>query len=166
MTRRLAAGLAVALLFTLASVAASQQTTVGAWMVTKTSDPITDADRSSIIVISGKSVFGFRCTADGLSSMMVLGRFFMGEDDRVQVVYRFPPHPAVGPHPWSLSTNNQAAFVPRGDIRTLITQGLANPSLIIRATDRDGDTVTGEFKLEGFAEALKHLPCYTPQEQA
>ena len=38
-------------------------------------------------------------------------------------------------------------------------QALKGKTVILRATDSDGETITETFQLAGLADALKKLPC-------
>jgi hypothetical protein len=141
-----------------------QQQQVGAFGVTLKKDPMNDTDRSSILTKSeGGRGLVFRCDADGLNVMYGWMRYFTGADDRISVMYRFTPAPAVSQQ-WSFATSRQAGFMPMQNVPEFVNRALGASTVVLRVTDKDGDQVTDEFKLTGLADALKLLPCYKPFE--
>lgn len=130
-------------------------------VVRKQTDPITDEDRSGAFLSgTGNTVLAFRCMADGLNVQFGYGKYFMGSDSKVNVVHRFPPAVASDLLRWDISTNNEAAFLPMSQVSEFVKHALANETVVLRATDRDGDQVTAQFKLVGLATALSQLPCH------
>lgn len=159
--RRLMFALAMAV--TPAVCLAQDPPTVGAFTVMASKDPMSDEDRSGIFATSdGNTIFGFRCLSDGLNVVFGFGKYFMGDNDRVPVIYRFPPAEAAKVQQWPISTNNQNSFMPMGTVKEFTKEALTSQTVVFRATDRDGDQVTAQFKLDGLADALKRLSCYKP----
>jgi len=146
----------------LAAPATAQELTVGSFTVLKNTDPINDTDRSSAFTVNeDKRAMGFRCLADGLNVTYLWSRYFMGDDSRITVVHRFPPGQAMT-RQWHMATNHQAAFLPMRDVPAFVQSALTTGTVVLRVTDRDGDQITDQFKLDGLVDALKHLPCYKP----
>ena len=161
--------LAAALIPAVAGTANAQ--TFGAFHFVRNADPMSDADRSSIVTaathspgsrIRGSSNFVWTCMSDGLNVGYHYGTYLMGMDSRITVQYRFGEAPSTSPHRWNISTDHRTAFLPMEDVAQFTWQAQYNTKITLRVTDRDGDVLTHVFSLEGLRAALPALSCYRP----
>jgi hypothetical protein len=133
---------------------------IGSFHVTIRADAMSDADRSSILTIGadGSASIAWKCMDDGLNVVCLFGKYLMGDNDYIQVEYRFPSQTAIGTR-WDLSTSHEAAFLSMENVEAFTAQSLQAATVTLRVTDRDGETITDRFSLNGLAAALKQLPC-------
>lgn len=157
--------LMISALLLFATFHSTQGKQVGVFTVLAEKDPMNDTDRSSFFTAATESnrLFGVRCEANGVNVMYHWDSYFTGDNRRISVMYRFAPAPPVSQR-WSLATNNRAGFMPQDNVADFLRAALAATTVTFRVTDKDGDQHTDEFKLEGLADALKHLSCYKPSE--
>jgi hypothetical protein len=155
-------GVVAAMLVPAVVAAADKSSQIGAFTVTSAKDPMSDANRNSImadgVAKPGPHGLAWSCREDGLNVTFVWGRYLMGDDSSIPVAYRFPNQPAVSKG-WDIATSHKAAFIPMSEVKTFTAAALTAESVTLRVTDRDGDVVTESFKLDGLAEALRTLPC-------
>jgi hypothetical protein len=162
MTKAVCGGVVMMVTMTVGASQAAAQEQFGEFTFIPNKDPMSDADRSSIMVDGAdnprKTGLGWGCKDEGLRVMLLWGRYLMGDDDRISVEYRFAAQPVVNDS-WNLSTTHRSGFLPKKDTQKFTTQALTAGTVTLRVTDRDGDRMTETFKLDGLAEALRQLPC-------
>lgn len=167
---RHASAVFVALVLAAIAPAAQQDPDPRSWTFRESKDPMSDADRSFIIIGATSEgpkgqprMFGWRCMADGFNVMFSWGRYMMGnsETDTISVQHRFPPDPPQT-HRWDLTSARTVGFLAGRAAQQLTAQALKSKQIVLRANDRDGDSETATFNLEGAADALKQLSCYKP----
>ena len=155
----------VAMMLPVAAAAESKQ--IGAFTVKSEKDPMSDANRNSIMADGvekpGPHGLAWLCREDGLNVMFFWGRYLMSHDSSISVAYRFPNQPAVAKG-WDMATIHKAAFIPMSQVKTFTSMAQTADSVTLRVMDRDGDVVTETFRLDGLAEALRTLPCATRQQ--
>jgi len=109
------------------------------------------------------------CTPDrepGVQVGWVWERFMAGNAGRIHITYRFGQGPASDAN-WELAGSHKGVFA--DSLFTTYGRMAQQPggslgaapsdTLLIRVTDRDGDSVTETFTLTGLALAMAHLPC-------
>lgn len=145
-------------------VFAQSDRVVGSFEYKRIADKMTDEDRSMIGTrgddAPARRLLVWRCMEDGLNVAFDWDKYFVGNSaaSTVSVQYRFPPAPMVAGD-WDMSTNHEIGFVPMHHVQAFTAGALKSATVILRATDNDGETVTESFKLDGLAEGLKLLPC-------
>ena len=60
---------------------------------------------------------------------------------------------------WPLTKSRKSAVMPISEVAPFTWSARSAESVVLRVTDRDGDTVTETFMLDGFADALQTIPC-------
>jgi hypothetical protein len=159
-------GLAALLVAASGTRALSAQTTVGSFSVTADKDAMTDEDRSMAAASAARDglrdpVLAWLCMEDGLNIMYKWDKYFIGEDDEVEVMFRLGDQPAMGFSGWGLSVDNTAAFIPMRLVNPITQQAMAASRIVMRVRDSDGEELTDAFNIDGLGEALKSLPCAT-----
>jgi hypothetical protein len=138
---------------------------IGSFAYVHSLDPMTDADRSTIMNLgedtSSRSLsLGWRCMSDGLNILVLTGHMGGDRSDRVVVQYRLDSSPASESQRWQQSSNSQAAFAPMNQVSQLTQAMMNSKKVVVRVSDPlDGETKTNTFSLSGLSEALRKLPC-------
>jgi hypothetical protein len=138
----------------------------GAFTVSRSTDPITDADRSIVgtpaTAVSGGSrrspILGWRCMSDGLNVVYMFDRYLID----ASVLYRFDSDQPSQLDVWDMLTSHQGAAIPIRMVAEFTTQAMVAQRVVLRVTDRDGEQLTDTFSLNGLTKALPQLPCYGP----
>jgi hypothetical protein len=127
----------------------------------RSSDKMTDKDRSFIVATDSDSNrrLAFKCMEDGLNVIHIFDKYLMGESTGISVQYRFPPTPAPSPLSWNMLTNHKGAALPMAQVDSFIRKALTSKTVVLRVVDKDGDTLTSEYSLDGLTEGLSNLPC-------
>lgn len=135
----------------------------GSWNFVKSSDSITDKDKSYIINTSGTGIYDnksiiLRC--DGLKNREIYVNFdeFL-DNEEIPVVYRFDKAKPVLAK-WTNSTDGTAAFMPEKLIKASVKASKSSKTLTLRATDFRGTSYTVQFQLSGISSALQKLACF------
>jgi hypothetical protein len=129
----------------------------------KKSDPMNDEDRSSVFVVGdNQTSFVWTCDENGLGIVFTFDRLLTGRRGEVSVQIRLPPAQPFQPETWTLLTTSRGAVMPVGLVDDFSRWALTASNLVVRATDVDGSTVTGQFTITGLREALAKLPCAQP----
>jgi hypothetical protein len=138
-----------------------QRQQVGDYRVVFKKDVMSDEDRTwayTLGVSNTKTSFGVRCMEDGLNVEFMYDKYLMGRDSAIPVQYRFPAQSAVS-QVWDISTDHEAAYMPVRLVSAFLAAASREPTITLRVTDHDGDTVTSTFSLDGFSDAVALLPC-------
>jgi hypothetical protein len=140
------------------SAAQENDRRAGSFILHKSADKITDEDRSKVVSMGESGAIIWGCMSDGLNVAFMWNRYLIGSNDTIPVQHRFTPKPAAT-NRWDMSTGNKMGFLPMDQVRPFTAEALQSGTVTLRVIDRDGDTVTDTFKLDGLTEALKWLPC-------
>jgi hypothetical protein len=60
---------------------------------------------------------------------------------------------------WDMGVGRQAGFLPKYRVKSFTAKALVDSSVTLRVIDRDGESITETFSLNGLAEVLQRLPC-------
>lgn len=159
-------GLAALLFAASGTRALTAQSGAGAFLIAADKDEMTDEDRSMAWVAAPRDgirepVLAWTCMEDGLNIMYQWDKYFIGDDDKVEIMFRLGDQPPMGFTEWGMSTNNKAAFIPMRLVNPITQQAMGAARMIMRVRDSDGEELTDTFTIEGLGEALKSLPCAT-----
>ncbi len=136
---------------------------VGAFLVSKETDAITDVEKNAIMTVapgtsgSRGAALGWSCISGELHVSYMFGRPFFRE---AVVQYRFDQAAASRPLFWQLMTREQMARIMRADeVLSFTIQAKSAKRVTLRITDKDGEELTHTFILQGLSDALRALPC-------
>ena len=144
------------------------QTASGDFIHSPRIDDFTDEDRSNIAVIAedNESVLVWRCDPNGMAVMLTTG-YMIGEDDKVDIMWRVDrdePSPTVR---GSQNTANTAAFLPANRVYSFTREAKAGATVIFQVTDPfDREPERHRFSLMGLTASLRLLSCYEPPDVA
>lgn len=132
----------------------------GAWMISVRTDPLTDKEIHSAILIAktGRSRYGnsqaltVRCS-NNQTEMYINWNDYLGSD--AYTTYRVGQAKAVTSN-WSLSTDKQAAFFPGSPVATL-KQMMESDTFAASITPYNESPVTVVFDITGAAEAFSGI---------
>jgi hypothetical protein len=149
-----------------AVIACSAQGTkqFGKFTLTRETDPITDADISSIVTTRKDShvALGWFCTGKDVMVVMTWDRllFSNGDDDLIDVQYRFDAQPPIKRR-WTMTgrVGNGASYY---SPKAFTAAALKAKRVALQFVDHDSNVVTETFELDGFATAYSKLACGTP----
>lgn len=142
--------------------------TLANWEYSKSSDPFSDDDRSTITAnaeIYGNQdvllLIALKCMDDGLN--VVLGHKYLGgdSDGEIRVELRVDKNETYGPKYWKLVSGHKFSWMPMADIAKLVREMRSGNILYMRVVDpADGETLTQSVNLQGFSAAIDKLSCY------
>ena len=149
------------------------------WEAIIQTDPFTDKTMGSVMPSTSSALrkigggrgdaddlisLGFICMPYGISPILS-HKYLVGDrNNSVQVRIRIDDNPPYGPGNWGLWIDRETT-IPRvvtKDITTALQQMLTGDTVLVRVTDQtSGESLTTEWSLNGFSEAIKYLPCYS-----
>ena len=137
-----------------------QEKKVGSFTLIKTADKMTDEDRSRAITFGEdqKGALTWICLEDGLNVGFLWNTYLIGNDGNITVQHRFDEGPART-NDWDMATTHKLGYVPMRMVKAFTAHAESARTLTLRATDKDGDTVTDTFPLRGLTAAVAQLPC-------
>lgn len=150
------------------SAAAAQDDAIGSFLLYRSLDTVTVADRS-FIVTPGTTItrertplLMWRCLADGLNVIYAFDRPFLGNDfSEVRVVYGFEGDAPSEIEAWELMPNSESAWMPMRGVWSFTKRAARAATVTVRVIDRDGEQLTDSFVLDGLMQALPFLQCYS-----
>jgi hypothetical protein len=148
-----------------------QSQRIGNFTVKNSLDEFGKANATAETVGEHATTLTWVCTPDrepGVQLGWVWGRLLVGNAGRIHITYRFGQGRASEAM-WELAGSRKGVFAAptfTSDARMaqmpgnpLVKPGAPSERVLIRVTDRDGDSVTETFTLTGLDLALAHLPC-------
>jgi len=164
--RVLLAALFIAASAPIATASAQEVTKVGSFTIVQALDPIDDSNRSYVMAREegeeSEAGLAWRCMADGMNVVLMIGKYFGGDDDdEIQVITRIDQDEHSGMVYWPLLQGNRSAFMPMTRITDFTERAKSAKQIAVRATDPlDGETLTFIFPASGLTQALaKIAPC-------
>jgi hypothetical protein len=145
--------------------AAAAQESIGAFIYTRSSDAITDADESTV---STKELsptplrtarLVWRCDGQERIELFVSADEFLDTEGSVSVVWRFDKEPPSNRSRWGVSRRGTAAFAPEPVIAEFSDAARRASGVVIRVSDYRGVEYDLRFSMAGSSGALDRLPC-------
>ena len=148
----------------------TQQIPIGAFILLKRRDLITDVEKKVLVTTpldSGTSkpeaALTWSCVLNSVRVMYHHQIDELGEaEDQVAVQYRFGDNPASAPQRWDRSSSRVAVFLPFALADEFTREAQSSPEVVFRVTLLNVPQKTDVFSLEGLSEGLHSLPCYRP----
>jgi hypothetical protein len=128
------------------------------WVFSPQVDKMTDQNRSWFSKDKGAGSIFFKCFGNGrYEPVWLFGKYLTSG---ATFMYRFDKDVAIRVDSGQMFTTHKSLFL--DDQIGFVERALSAKIIILQARDRDGDTVTHEFELEGLKDAVEHANRVAP----
>lgn len=154
----------VLLILTIACGPLSAQVQIQDFRYSHVLDPITDADRSTLVTpdMSGarlrNAALMWRCNGSD-AEIVVAADEFLHHSTPVPVRWRFDADPPSAAMQWAVSTDGTGAFAPDDMVAWFTTRARDAGKVVVRVSDFRGVDYTLEFSLRGLTVGLERMDC-------
>ena len=129
------------------------------WLFSSQVDKMTDQNRSWFSKDKGAGSLFFKCFGNGrYEPAWIFGKYLTSG---ATFMYRFDKDTPIRVDSGQMATSNKTLFL--DEQRGFLDRALTAKIIILQARDRDGETLTQEYELEGLKEAMEYAnkaaPC-------